>query len=265
MGVTKTALVTGGASGIGFSISRYFARNGYQLIWVALEEEELMESKRRLQEAIGGGEIHTMAMDLSLPNAAKDVHNWVLENDWEVDVLINNAGFGTFGFVQDIDLDHELKMIQLNVMNVYHLSRLFLPKMLQNNSGTIINISSNSSFQPVPKLSTYASTKAFVNHWTRGVQEELKIAGSKVRMICVCPAAIKDTNFKKVAKMEKVKTFSGMAVTTAEEVAKDVWNGFSKGKSFIVSGWKMRLLYKFSPLLPFFLQQFLVRKEIKEI
>lgn len=137
--------------------------------------------------------------------------------------------------------------------------------MIAINKGTIINISSNSSFQPTPKLSTYGTTKSFVNHFTRSVNEELKMQKSNVKVICVCPSAIKDTNFKKVGKMENVKTFNGIAATTSEEVAKDVWNGFVKGKSFIVSGWKMRILYRVPGLIPYRIQQFLVRKEIKKV
>jgi len=265
MDISKTVLISGGSSGIGFTISRYFASAGYKLLWVSLLKEEITSSKIKLQNEIPDCEINSIVQDLSLSNAAQNVYDWVQENHWNVDVLINNAGFGTYGFINDIDSKRELNMIGVNIVSLYKMTRFFLKDMITLNEGTIINVSSNSSFQPTPKLSTYGATKSFVNHFTRSVSEELKMQKSNVKVICVCPSAIKDTNFKKAGKMEKVKTFNGIAATTAEEVAKDVWNGFVKGKSFIISGWKMRMLYRISWMIPYKIQQFLVRKEIKEV
>ncbi|WP_299433312.1 SDR family NAD(P)-dependent oxidoreductase [uncultured Aquimarina sp.] len=263
--MSKTVLISGGSSGIGFTISRYFANAGYKLLWVSLLKEEITAATIQLQNEIPDCEINSVVQDLSLSNAAQKVYDWIQENQWNVDVLINNAGFGTYGFINDTDSERELNMIDVNIINLYKMTRFFLKDMIAINKGTIINISSNSSFQPTPKLSTYGATKSFVNHFTRSVNEELKMQNSNVKVICVCPSAIKDTNFKKAGKMENVKTFNGLAATTAEEVAKDVWNGFIKGKSFIVSGWKMRMLYRVSGMIPYKVQQFLVRKEIKEV
>ncbi|MDH7447448.1 SDR family NAD(P)-dependent oxidoreductase [Aquimarina sp. 2201CG14-23] len=264
MVISKTVLISGGSSGIGFTISRYFAKAGYTLLWVALLKDEITASKLRLQKEFSDCQINFLVQDLSVSNAAQKVYDWVKKNKWNVDVLINNAGFGTYGFINDTDSERELNMINVNIVNLYKMTRLFLKDMITNNQGTIINISSNTSFQPTPKLSTYGATKSFVNHFTRSVHEELKILNSNVKVICVCPSAIKDTNFKKTGKMEKVKTFNGLATTTSEEVAKDIWNGFIKGKSFIVSGWKMRMLHRISGIVPYRFQQFLVRREIKE-
>ncbi|MBQ4818994.1 SDR family NAD(P)-dependent oxidoreductase [Aquimarina sp. MMG016] len=265
MAIGKTVLVTGGSSGIGFSISKHFANAGYQLLWVSLVKEEIDIAISKLRSEIPDCNIDSLVLDLSSSDSAVKVYNWVKENQWNVDVLINNAGFGTFGFSSDIDIDRELNMIELNVVNVYKMTRLFLKDMLHKDEGTIINISSNTSFQPTPKLSAYGATKSFVNHFSRSVNEELKILKSNVKIMCVCPAAIKNTNFRKAGKMDKLKTFSGLATTTSEEVAKDVWNGFIKHKDFVVSGWKMRILYRISGLVPYGIQQFLVRKEIKEV
>lgn len=257
----QTVLITGGSSGIGLEMSRHFGKAGYRLIWVSKPEEELAKAKAQLIEELPTVEIHTMAKDLSNQAAAKEVYDWTKQKDWEVNVLINNAGFGTYGYQKDTSIEEELAMIQLNVINLYQLTRFFLQDMLQKDAGTIINISSNSSFQPVPRMNTYASTKAFVKHFSRGLQEELKMLRSNVRVMTVCPAAIKDTPFKTSAKMEKVKTFTGLAYTTAKEVAKDVFKGFQQGKTFVISGWKMRLLYSIHNFVPYGLQQFLVRKE----
>lgn len=259
----KTVLITGGSSGIGFELSKHFAKAGYRLLWVAKPEKELESAKAKFLEEFPNLEIHTLAKDLCLAEAPNAVKTWS-ESISPVDVLVNNAGYGTYGFLQNTNLEKELGMIQLNIVAVYKLTRLYLRDMVTRNSGTIINISSNSSFQPIPKMNTYASTKAFVKHFSRGLNEELKMQNSKVRVMTVCPAAVQDTPFKKSANMERVKTFSGLAFTTAKEVAKDTWKGFQKGKSFVVSGAKMRFLYLFYSFIPFAVQQFLVRKEVEE-
>ena len=156
-------------------------------------------------------------------------------------------------------------MIQLNVLNVFKLTRLFLKEMLIDNAGTIINISSNTSFQPVPKMAAYAATKAFVKHYSESLTEELKTLNSNVRVMTVCPAAIKNTKFKEVANMQKVKTFEGLVATTKEEVAKDIWNGFVNGKSYVASGARLRRLNWLNTFLPHSVVQFLLRQELTEI
>ncbi len=260
----KTVLITGGSSGIGFEISKYFARGGYTILWVSLLAEELETAKTALQKEFFNTSVETLTLDLAQSASAQKVYDWVKSNNWNVDVLINNAGFGTYGFANDIAFEKEVAMIQLNVMNVFKMTRLFLKDMLAKNAGTIINISSNTSFQPVPKMAAYAATKSFVKHYSESLIEELKALKSKVQVIVVCPAAIKNTPFKNAAKMEKVKTFEGLVATTKEEVAKDVWNGFRKGKSVILSGSKLRRLIWLNSLLPHSVVQFLLRRELSE-
>ena len=260
----KFALITGGSSGIGFEISKYFAKDGYTLLWVSLLEKELKSAKEALQKDFPDTSIETLALDLSQPNAAQHTYDWVNSNQWRVDVLINNAGYGTYGFANDLSFEKEVSMIQLNVLNVFKLTRLFLKDMLAQNAGTIINISSNTSFQPVPKMAAYAATKAFVKHYSESLAEEMKALKSKVRIITVCPAAIKNTKFKDAARMQKVKTFEGLAATTKEEVAKDVWQGFAKGKTFVASGARLRRLMWLNPIIPHSIVQFLLRDELSE-
>ena len=257
----KNVLISGGSSGIGLELSRHFAKNGYRLLWVSKPIAELEAAKKMLETEIPGVTIETLAKDLTKPEACQEVFNWVKKNNHTLDVLVNNAGFGTYGYCSEIPVNQELNMIELNVVSLYKMTRLFLPEMLEKNAGTIINISSTSSLQPVPRMNTYASTKAFVRHFTLGIQEELRIKNSKVKAITVIPAAINDTPFQQKAKMHKVKTFKGLATTTAKEVANDIWKGFSKDKTVIVSGWKMRALQRIRFLMPNWLQGYIVRKE----
>ncbi|MEM6801096.1 MAG: SDR family NAD(P)-dependent oxidoreductase [Bacteroidota bacterium] len=260
----KTVLITGGSSGIGFEITRYFAKAGYQILWVSLLEEELKLAQSNLKKEIPELSLEYLTLDLSQPDAAQKVYDWVKSQPGDLEVLINNAGFGTFGFAHEISFEKEVSMIQLNVMNLFQLTRLFLKEMLEKNTGTIINISSNTSFQPVPKMSAYAATKAFVKHYSQSLAEEMKALKTAVRVITVCPAAIKDTPFKQAAQMNKVKTFDSFTATTKEEVAKDVWRAFSKGKSFIASGAGLRRVMWMAPFLPASLVQFMLRDELKE-
>lgn len=257
----KSVLITGGSSGIGLEMSRYFAKDAYHLLWVSLAEDELLLAKAAIQKEFPKIQIDTLALDLSKTNAANEVFQWTQSNHWEVDVLVNNAGFGLHGYVNNLAIEKELAMIHCNVIAMYTLSRLFLKPMIEKDHGVIINISSNSSFQPVPRMSTYASTKAFVRHFSRALSGEMKMLNSKVRVITVCPSAIKDTAFRKKEGLDKVKTFEGLAYTTTKEVAKDVWKGFKGNKDFIVTGWRMRLLYSFHHLIPYNVTQFLTRKE----
>lgn len=256
----KTVLITGGSSGIGYEMSRHFARGGYRLLWVSKPPQELADAKTRLETEIAGVMIDTLAKDLSEKGAAREVYDWA-KNIATMDVLINNAGFGTYGFTQDISVEKDMAMIDLHISFVYQMTRLFLDDMLARNAGTIINISSITAFQPITRMNTYASTKAFIHHFSRGLQEELTMQKSQVKVVTVCPAAIGDTPFKTTGNMADVKTFKGLVTTTAEEVGSDVWKGFNAGKTYIVSGAKMRRLNLISGLLPYWFKQYLIRRE----
>ena len=260
----KTALRTGGSSGIGLEISKYFLRDGFRVIWASLLDEEMNNAKKDLLEELPNALIVLKAIDLSNTSAAQKLYHWVKEQQFTIDVLVNNAGFGTYGYAKDISIDQEINMIQLNVLNVYQTTRLFLVDMFNTDAGTIINISSNTAFQPVPKMSAYAATKSFVKHYSLSLHEELKDLNSKVKIITICPAAIKNTAFKSVAKMDKVKTFEGLVATTKEEVAKDVWNAYQKNKSFVPSGAALRRVLFLQKILPRSIVQFMLRQELKE-
>lgn len=257
----RTVLITGGSSGIGYAMSKRFARGGYHLLWVALEQDELIKAKAALQAEFNGTSVDFLAIDLSKADCPQAVYDWTAQGGWTVDVLVNNAGFGTYGYVCDIPMEREVAMIQTNVLATYRLTRLFLDDMLKRDAGTIIQIASNSAFQPVARMNTYAATKAFVYQFGRALQEELTLRKSKVRCLTVCPSAISDTPFKDSASMDGVRTFKGLATTTAEEVAGDVWNAYTSGRDFIVTGARMRFLFGIRRLIPYGLQQWLVRRE----
>jgi len=260
----KTVLITGGSGGLGYAISTYFAHNNYLILWVSHSEEELQNSKYKLIEEIPSSQLETLIADLSKEDGAQQVYEWTKANNWSVDVLINNAGFGTFGYFNQADIEKERAMIHLNVLNLFNMTHLFLDEMMKKEKAAIINISSNSSFIPLPKMLTYSSTKAFVTHFSRGLREEVKQQKSNLRIITVCPAAISDTAFKTEGNMSNVKTFKGLATTTSKEVAKDVWKAYTGNRDFMVSGKKMRFLYRFYPIIPFRVLQWIANMELTE-
>lgn len=260
----KTVLITGGSSGIGLEMSKRFAQNGYNIFWVSLFEDEVADAKKEMSNEFPKTVIHHLIQDLSKEEGAQNVFNWVHTNNFNIDVLINNAGFATYGMSTRISMEKEVNMIQLNVLSVYKLTRLFLDDMNKKNTGTIINISSSTSFQPVPRMAAYAATKAFVAHYSQGLQEELKEQGSDVKIITVCPAAINDTNFKITAKMEKIKTFEGLSDTTKAEVADDVWKAFNNGVTYLRTGSKLRRTAWLNKVIPKPVFLKLIRDELSE-
>ncbi len=264
MKYSQTVLITGGSSGIGFELSKYFARDAYHLVWVAAYEEEITVAKQILLQSFPEIRIDSLAIDLSQSNAAQAVYQWTKQKQWTIDVLVNNAGFGTYGFLGDTSLEKEQAMIQLNVYTVYTLTHLFLKEMKSRNTGKILNISSNTALQPVPRMATYAATKAFVKHFSESIHEELKALKADVSITVVCPAATKNTKFQQSAAMQKVRTFEGLLCTTPEEVAKDAYKGLQKGKKTVLTGARLRNTHWLTKLIPNSIIQFFLRKELDQ-
>ena len=246
----KTTLITGGSSGIGLELARKFAADGHHLIIVALLQRELEYCKSLLKKDYPNIEIFILEKDLCLFNSAMEVYNFAKLNGFEVDVLVNNAGFGTYGFVKDIDLEQEMRMIQLNVMASYQLTRLFMDDMIARKKGKILNISSISAFQPNPLLATYGATKAFVHSFSRAVNFELKKQDIGVQVTTVCPSPVDDTNFKEGAGMEKSKLFNSWMSVTAKKVAEDAYKALQSGDEFVVPKYSLHLLNKLVSRLP---------------
>mmetsp|Transcript_4156 Transcript_4156/g.6366 ORF Transcript_4156/g.6366 Transcript_4156/m.6366 type:complete len:272 (-) Transcript_4156:422-1237(-) len=261
----KTTLITGGSSGIGYQMSRLFARDGYRLLWVAKPQEELSKAKAQLEQEYPQAEIHCLAKDLSVSTAAKEVHAWTHAKGWTVDVLVNNAGFATYGNFEEIEAEKEVAMIGVNVTNLMLMTRYFLQDMEARNAGKIMNISSGVSYEAWPRMATYAGTKAFVRLMSDSLHYELKYRKSAVQVTTVCPSAIKDTRFQARAGMQKVRAFSSIATATPQEVAKDAYRGLNKGKRLVLTGAKYRFNKIVSQLVPKALTRWVIKKEMEEV
>jgi uncharacterized protein len=228
----KTVLITGGSHGIGLALAKIFAGESYRLVLVSLQDEELAFAKKEI-ETQHKVEVITLAKNLALPSAAKEVYQWTKTLPFEIDILINNAGFGTGGYVLDIDMERELEMIDLNIKNVYQLTRLFLADMVTRDSGKIMNVASIAAFQPSPMLTTYSATKAFVFSFTAGLSYELKQKGSKVTLMALCPPPA-NTGFQAAAKLENTKLFKSNYVVSVEQIAQGGYRALMQGKRFVI-------------------------------
>lgn len=186
------ALITGASSGIGREMAIYLSELGYDLILVARDREELEYLQRQLKT-----NVKLIIVDLSDEKKAKDLYMLVKNDD--IDILINNAGFGLFGNYENVDLLTELKMIDVNIKAVHILTRMFLKNMTQKNSGYILNVASSAGLlKGGPLMSTYYATKSYIVSFTNAIYEELRRNKSKVHISCLCPGPVK-TNFNNVA------------------------------------------------------------------
>ncbi len=231
------ALVTGASSGIGREMAKYLDHLGYELIIVARDKEKLEQLAATLNK-----KPKIIVMDLMLESNIKSLY--VLTKNENIDILINNAGFGAFGTFTETELTTELEMIDLNIKTVHMLTKMFLKDMKKKNKGYILNVASSAAFQPGPLMATYYSTKAYVLHLTEAIYYELKQEKSNVHISCLCPGPVGDTNFNQVAGV----SFS-VKPQPAEFVAKYAIDSMLKNKMLIIPGFKMKCVKFFGRFL----------------
>ena len=185
------ALITGASSGIGKDIAKYLSDKGYECILVARDKKKLNELSKELST-----KSIIKSYDLSITDNCYKLYEEV--KDMDIDILVNGAGFGLFGNTWETDLDRELNMINLNVVALHVLTKLFLKDMIKKDKGYILNIASSAGFLAGPYLNTYYATKNYVTKWTMAIYEELRREKSNVVISCLCPGPV-NTNFNNVA------------------------------------------------------------------
>lgn len=231
------ALVTGASSGIGRDMARYLASLGYTVYAVGRDERKLSDLKNEL-----GEKIQVIIKDLSIKENAISLYEELkMEN---IDLVVNNAGFGVFGEFADTDLEREISLINTNITAVHILTKLFLKDMLRENKGKILNVASIAGFAPGPLMGAYYASKAYVLRLTESVYEELKKKKSDVTISTLCPGPV-DTNFNNIANVK----FSIKALPS-EYVAKYGIDKALKGKLIIVPGIIPKLCRFFSKITP---------------
>lgn len=224
------ALITGASSGIGKDMARYLASKNVDLILVARRKNLLEQLKKELNNV----DVKIIPLDVSEMDNLEELYNEVKKEN--IDILINNAGFGLFGEFDKTDLDKELKMINTNIIAVHYLTKMFLKDFIEKDSGYILNVASSAGFMAGPKLSTYYASKNYVLRLTQAIYEELKMKKSNVHISALCPGPV-DTEFNKVAKGE----FHTKAATS-EKVAKYAIDQMFKNKLVIIPTLKMKFV-----------------------
>jgi len=230
-------MITGASSGIGLDMARYLATKKYELILVARNREKL----EKIQEELPT-KVTVIVADLSIEQKVKELY--VLTKKENIDILINNAGFGQFGYFDSTDLNKELEMINTNIKAVHILTKFFLKDMQKKNSGYILNVSSSSAFQPGPLMSTYYATKSYVYQLSEALYYEQKKKKSNVHISVLCPGPVA-TNFNNTAGVN----FSVKPLKSSY-VAKYAIDQLLKKKMLIIPGFKMKCAKFFIRFLP---------------
>lgn len=233
------ALITGASSGIGRDMARILASKGYNLVLVARNEEQLKKLAEELEEK-NKIKIEIMAMDLSKVENCKELHKRVKD----VDILINNAGFGDCGNFTKTSLDKEINMINTNITAYHILMKLYLIDMKAKENGKILNVASIAGFMPGPLMSTYYATKAYIVRISESIREELKKEKSKVQISILCPGPV-NTNFNKIANVKFHMREAG-----SMKVAKYAIKKLEQGKFYIVPGMDVKLAKIGAKLVP---------------
>jgi uncharacterized protein len=232
----ETALITGASSGIGWELAKLFAEDKCDLVLVARSKEKLLQLADELRSK-HGVEVVVLRKDLADSAAPQAIIDELAARNMPVDVLVNNAGFGAVGPVATLPLEKQLEMIQVNVTSLTHLTRLFLPGMIERGRGGIFNVGSTAGFQPGPNMAVYYATKAFVLSFSEALAEEL--AGTPLKVTCLAPGPTA-TGFGAVSGMDNSFIFK-LGAMNATAVAQAGYRGFRRGKVVVIPGLKNKL------------------------
>ena len=232
-------LITGASSGIGRDMAREFARKRYDLVLVARDVDKLSQLKKELQDKYKI-EVKICIADLSFEEKCINVY----EENKDIDLLVNNAGFGIFGEFVDTDLNKELDLIKTNITAVHILTKLYLKDMVKTNKGKILNVSSIAGNMPGPLMASYYASKGYVLRLSEGIKEELRRKKSKVTISVLQPGPV-ETNFNNVAGVK-----FNLNSHTSEYVAKYAVEKFLKGKFNIVPGFSIKCAKFFAKIVP---------------
>jgi short-subunit dehydrogenase len=249
----KWALVTGASAGIGLELAEQLAEGGANLVLTARRTDRLEKLAADLA-AKHAVKVEIFATDLIRPEAPREIFAFTAEKGIEVELLVNNAGFGAFGLIHDIPESRLLEMIQVNCSAVVELTRLYVPAMVARRHGDVLIVASVAGFQALAFNAVYAATKAFDLLFAEGIAEELREFG--IGVCALCPGST-TTEFQKVAQQPD-RIFR--AAETADKVARAGLEGLVRGKSSVISGFKNKLMVASERVAP---RRFIVRMAAK--
>jgi short-subunit dehydrogenase len=235
--VAKTALITGASSGIGLELARLFARDGYRLVLVARNRGALRALGDELQGQYGI-DVRISPKDLAHPASPVELYQELQEAGVVLDVLVNNAGFGGRGPFLTTDWNNEAEMMQVNIVALTHLTKLFLPQ-IRAREGKVMNVGSVAGFVPGPYQSIYYATKAFVLSFSEALAEEM--SGTGVTVTCLCPGPV-ETGFQERAGTGDRGAGKSSLLVDVVDVARAGYEGMKQGRRVVIPGWKNRLV-----------------------
>ena len=219
-------MITGASAGLGVDFARELSKRGHKLVLVARRKDRLAALAKEL------GNARVVAIDLSKPDAADKLMADVAKAGEQVELLVNNAGFGAIGRFAELDAKRQRQMIDLNVGALMDLCRAVAPEMIARKSGAILNVASTAAFQPGPKMAVYFATKAFVLSFTEALHEELKPHGVKVS--CLCPGPTR-TEFGEVAGFKGSGAFDKVGMESLPVVVAGL-RGLDQNRAVVVPG-----------------------------
>ncbi len=242
----KTALITGASSGIGLELARFFAKDKHNLVLVARSEGKLKELAEELQNQYGIS-VKIISKDLSKINAAQEIYDQLKIQNINIDFLINNAGFGEFGFFHETAWEKEEMMINLNITALTQFTKLFVKDMVQRKYGKIMNVASTASFQPGPLMAVYYATKSYVLFFSEAIANELQDKGVTVTALCPGPT---ESGFQAAATLGESKLVKGKKLPSSLEVAEYGYKAMMNGETVAIHGvmnWIMAQSIRFTP------------------
>jgi len=247
MATTEWVLITGAASGIGAELSRLFARDGAHLVIVDQNRDGLKKASVELENKFGAQTI-SLVYDLSLQETSEHIYRDLQAQNIEIDVLVNNAGFGTFGNFWETDLARDKSLINVNIMTPMLLTKLFLPGMVARKRGRILNVGSVSGFLASPYATTYYSSKAFLLSFSQGIATSLRGRGVTVTVVCPGPTytAFNWHNTGGESTPPARKRFQ----MDVSDVANQAYRGLRRGQMVVIPGSSNKVLALFAKILP---------------
>ena len=240
------AVVTGASSGLGEEFARQLAARGYDLVLVARRSDRL-EKLGQLITSTHGVECAPIQVDLALPEERERLFER-LKTDWSrIEILVNNAGFGTHGFFHETDLERELEMIEVNCAAPVHLTKRFLPWFMERGKGYVLNVASLSAYMPGPVMAMYFASKAFLLSFSEALWEECRNTG--IVVTALCPGPVK-TEFQGTAGLSKNARSSGTAALPADRVVREALEGLLGGERAVIPGYQQKIAAFMSRIVP---------------
>ena len=250
----KKVLITGASAGIGYALSKELVKRGSEVIVTARRKDRLETLAQEIEKT--GGKAHIFVEDLSMPESGKKLYDQIKSAGLNIDILINNAGYGRFGELTSNGRDDYSKMLQLNVITLTDLCHLYIPDMITQGGGGIINVGSMASLSPIPYASVYASSKAYILMFSEAIRYEYQEKG--INVMALLPGGT-ESEFARVATeksevlskryQKRVGTAAGGTMQTSLEVAIECLDAFEKNKQYLICGSRNRFLYKLTRIM----------------